>query len=259
MRVAIYQADAGPTSPAARLAQLDKVLRNYTDPVPDLVLCPELFVSGYGDAKAIHQAAGAINSEWPRQLAAIASRHGIAIASGYPELDTDRDLMFNSAVCFSAQGTLLDNHRKRVLPTPYEKALFDTGNTTTIFSLDNGWRVAVLICYEVEFPEAVRTCALAGAQLILVPTALGRDWQVVSRQLVPSRAFENNVFLAYANYAGEDPRCRYIGDSVICSPMGADLARAGDAPELIQAQLDTSAIDSARARLPYLVDYSRLN
>jgi predicted amidohydrolase len=58
----------------------------------------------------------------------------------------------------------------------------------------------------------VRQCSVVGADLVLAPTALSIDWPVVSRCLIPSRAFENTVFLAYANYAGQDQSDSYIGD-----------------------------------------------
>jgi len=256
MKLAVFQPEAGPATPRARLSALDQALKSHPVPAADLVLCPELFVSGYSDADPIRKAAGPVTGEFPAQLAALCRKHGVAIACGYPERDNNR--LFNSALCLSATGKLLANHRKRVLPTAYEQDLFDTGVQATVFDFGNGWRVGMVICYEAEFPEAVRALALAGAQLVLVPTALGRDWRVVSRQVIPSRAFENNVYLAYANYAGEDSSCRYIGDSVIVSPMGTDLARAGMDPDWISAQLDAAAIDQARTRLPYLADHSRL-
>ncbi len=256
MKLAIFQPDARPLTPRTRLQVLDAVLAEHSGQAPDLVLCPELFTSGYGDAEAVRDAAGPVDGETQKQLAQIAARHAVAIACGYPE--SSGDALYNSMLCISHQGRLLANHRKRVLPTPYERALFSTGNQATLFELDNGWRVALLICYEVEFPEAVRACALAGAQLVLVATALGREWRVISHQVVPSRAIENCIFLAYANYSGEDSRSKYLGDSVIVSPMGEDLARAGNTPDFICAQLDKQAIGLARARLLYLEDYARL-
>jgi predicted amidohydrolase len=62
-----------------------------------------------------------------------------------------------------------------------------------------------------EFPEIARACALQGADLIIVPTALAAEWEVVARAVVPARAFENGLFVAYANHAGEDQGYRYLG------------------------------------------------
>ena len=86
-------------------------------------------------------------------------------------------------------------------------------------------RIALLICYEIEFPEAARNAALNGADLILAPTALGAQWGVVAHKLVPTRAFENGIFIAYANHAGREGEIEYLGESCIVDPMGNDLAR----------------------------------
>jgi predicted amidohydrolase len=69
-----------------------------------------------------------------------------------------------------------------------------------------GLRIGILICYDVEFPENVRRLALAGAHLIAVPTALPATDQagLIARKMVPVRAFENQLFIAYANHCGAD-------------------------------------------------------
>lgn len=253
MRVAVYQPDAGCEDWQQRLTALDLVLQQHVENRPDIVLCPELFVSGYADAAEVRLMSDTVKGEAIRQLKDIARVFSVDLCVGYPELDGEA--RFNSACYLSAKGRLLANHRKRALPSEYEKSLFDTGNEVTVFDTAHGWRVGIVICYEVEFPEAVRACARAGAQLMLVPTALGIEWSVVSRQLVPTRAFENNIFLAYSNYSGFDEAGEYIGDSVIVSPRGKDLARAGSGPEFLLAELEVSDIETARARLPYLKDY----
>ena len=117
------------------------------------------------------------------------------MAYGYPERSGGRP--YNSAVVVGRDGKVIANHRKRRLPNAYEKQWFQTGSGMTFFMLD-GWKVALVICYEVEFPETVRAAALQGAQLVIVSTALSNAWPVVARAVFPARAFENGVFLSYA-------------------------------------------------------------
>ena len=78
---------------------------------------------------------------------------------------------------------------------------------------------------------------------------------MVSRRVIPARAFENGVFLVYANHAGAEGPMDYIGDSVIVSPLGEDLARAGCGETLIAADIDPSVLPAIRERLPFLRDY----
>jgi len=119
--------------------------------------------------------------------------------------------------------------------------------------------VALLVCYDVEFPEAVRACAMAGADIVVAPTALKAEWAFVARQLVPTRAFENGVFLLYANYCGRENGFAYLGESCIIGPGGEEIARAGSDEELIAGVLSRAQIAQARGRLPYLRDRTGLD
>jgi predicted amidohydrolase len=117
-----------------------------------------------------------------------------------------------------------------------------------------GIKIGILICYDVEFPEAVRALALAGAELIAVPTALIRPFDIVARTLVPARAFENQVYVAYAGMCGNEAGLGYCGLSCIVGPNGQDLARAGTGPALLFADIDLSVIPKGRMSNPYLSD-----
>jgi predicted amidohydrolase len=94
--------------------------------------------------------------------------------------------------------------------------------------------------------------ALAGAQLVIVPTALASQWGVVSEKLIPTRAFENGVWVAYANHAGQENGLSYYGGSCIVTPEGIDAARADSTECVIQAKLDLDSVLAAQERLPYL-------
>ena len=105
-----------------------------------------------------------------------------------------------------------------------------------------------------EFPEAVRNVTQLGAEVVVVPTAVGIQWDQVPNQVIPTRAFENGVFMLYANYSGKEKKSEYCGRSCIVDPTGRDIARAGHNEEILVATLDCSAVQSARSRLPFLTD-----
>ena len=150
------------------------------------------------------------------------------------------------------------DHRKLVIPPGIEPDYFSPGERATLFDL-GGVRFAILICYDAEFPEPARHAALAGAHCLLVPTALRDMWGVVAHKMMPTRAFENGVYLVYSNHAGVEGDHRYLGASCISSPVGGDVARAGEGEEVIAADLDPARVAAAQARLPYLRDLKRLN
>ena len=112
----------------------------------------------------------------------------------------------------------------------------------------------MLICYDVEFPENVRHLALLGADLVAVPTALMRPFDVVANILVPARAYENQVFVAYVDRCGSDAGFDYCGLSCVVGPDGTDLARAGRGEELIFADLDLSVLHQSRQINTHLRD-----
>jgi predicted amidohydrolase len=118
----------------------------------------------------------------------------------------------------------------------------------------NGWKLGFLICYDLEFPENARRLALAGAELILVPTANMIPFDFVADVTVRSRAFENQCYVAYANYCGHEGDIHYCGQSSIAAPDGSRIAQAGLDEALIVAELDRQLMVDSRAANRYLID-----
>lgn len=247
MRLAVFQCDCAGLGVEQRLSSLSSVLK---DEPADLVVCPELFLSGYNVGDALRR--DAVSHRHADAVGALAQAHDTAVIYGYPE--AQGDTLHNSAALVSADGRLLANHRKRAnSPGSFEEDYFTPGDRLTIVDY-RGVRIALLICYEIEFPESARQAAEAGAELIAAPTALVSQWSVVAEKLIPARAFENGVFVAYANHAGEENGFTYLGGSRIVAPDGEELAVAGSDEELIFAEIDLSRVAAAQARLPYLRD-----
>lgn len=246
MRAAVFQCAGGGLSSNDRLQRLGDVINGRQ---LDLVVCPELFMSGYDVGDDLPHFAEPQNGPFSGKISELAKRQNIAIVYGYPE--QDGDVLYNSALCISADGSIVANHRKMVLPPGFEAKFFVNGNQMTIFDLGNV-RCALLVCYDVEYPESVRAAAEAGAQVVMVPTALFDQWGVVAHKLVPTRAFENGVWLLYANHAGSENQTNYLGYSCIVAPDGTDAARAGPGEALIAAEIDIRKVAEAQERLPYL-------
>ena len=253
MKIAICQHDAGRVPFAARLEWMAREVALAARAGAELVLLPELYASGYNVGSALRDRAEPREGRFARKAADIARDAGCAVAFGYPERDGDR--IYNAAQVIGRDGRCLAHHRKTILPPGIEGDHFATGDTLCRFDL-NGVRCAILICYEAEFPEMVRDAACDGVQVILVPTANG--WPVVPDHLMPARAFESGVFMAYANIAGSENGMAFAGLSCICDPWGRTLARAGAGSECIMADLDPGQVAAARTRLPYVSDCKRL-
>ncbi len=260
MRVGIFQSAAGNTSFTDKLGRLSTALTEHCDSQKtklDLVICPELFASGYNVGDKLIACAETEDGPSYQGFAALAQQFDTAFCYGYPQ-DSD-DKIYNAAALVGADGQLLANHRKQLnSPGSFEEDYFTPGNGTTMLHY-GGVNIAVLICYEVEFPESVRAAAIAGADLVVVPTALVDQWDIVASKVVPTRAFENGIWIAYANHAGEENGFTYLGGSKIVAPDGKVIADAGTEENLISTEIDSSMVKAARTRLPYLRDCGKLN
>lgn len=245
MRASIFQSDTAGLTPEQRIGRLRDAAKEASS---DLIVCPELFLSGYAVSSNVKRFSEPATGPYAQQIAQVARDTETAIVYGYPE--EAGGMRYNAAQCFDAQGVSRANHRKLLLPPGFEGDVLSPGEGLKLFEL-GGLTLAILICYDAEFPEAVRAAAMSGAQAVVVPTALRWDWDVVANKVMPARAFENGVYLLYANHAGAEGDITYLGASCIVGPNGKDLARAGGSEEVISARLDPEHVAAAQDRLPY--------
>jgi predicted amidohydrolase len=240
MRVAAWQCLPRPLDVPGNLRRLDEACAAAAARQAQVLVTPEMFTSGYGitpgEVSRLAQDAGGPTQD---AVAAIARRHRVAIAYGHPErAGGPGDGAYNAATLAGPDGVVRGRHRKVHLFGDLDRELFvPSGSPPMAFDLD-GVRVGMLICYDVEFPEAVRRLAVDGARAVLVPTANMTGYEEVQQFLVRARACENGCSVVYANYCGADDLLEYGGLSVICGPRGEVLAQASaDGEELLIADL----------------------
>jgi predicted amidohydrolase len=253
LRIALLQGPGGvPAHAGDSVAALEAAAGRAAAAGARLLVTAELFLTGYavGDrTAALAEPAGGPSA---RRIAGIAARHRIGIAYGYPE--RDGEAVFNAVRLVGPDGGVLADYRKTHLFGDFEKAAFTAGSEPVVQADLDGIRIGLLVCYDIEFPETVRAHALAGTQLLLVPTALMRPYEFVPQVLVPARAYENGLHLAYVNRRGPEGEFDFAGLSCLVGPDGVVRARAGAGDELLVADADPALIDAARAETPYLAD-----
>jgi predicted amidohydrolase len=241
-RVAAWQCLPGPLDVAGNLRRLEAVCASAAAQRVDVLVTPEMFISGYAITRAeVVRLAEDAGGPTEAAVAEIARRHGLAIVYGYPERATasaSNNGAYNAATMIGPDGVVRGRHRKVHLYGDVDRAQFvPNPDRPATFDVD-GTRVGMLICYDVEFPESVRYLAVNGATAVLVPTANMMGCEEVQDILVRARACENNCSLVYANYCGADVEFEYNGLSMICGPRGEVLAQAGvHGEELVIADL----------------------
>ena len=252
LTIALFQNDSAPLDTTAQADALTTAAETASLANAKLLITPELFMSGYKIPGRVEGIAEPIGGPFMIAVEEIARAYRIAILYGYPEQCGEQ--VFNSAALIDDTGSLVLNHRKLHLSGPYEKSSFQTDNNRVEIAEIGGIKVAPLICYDVEFPEAVRAAAMSGAQLVAVPTALVEQFEFLTRTLIPTRAFENGIFVAYTNHAGTEADLQYCGHSTVAQPDGSFVQCEGSGEDLLVTTIDTALIDKCRDRLPYLAD-----
>lgn len=221
-------AEAEAQVTAHALERLDAAATQARAAGADLLITPEMALTGYHrEPEWLRAVAQPADGAWASAVGAIARRHGLALVYGYPEAAPDGQRPYNAAQALGPDGTPLANYRKTHLFGAMDEARFTPGPQPPATFVYRGWRLGLLICYDVEFPEPARLLALQGADAVLVPTANMPAFDEVQQLLVPARACENQLYVAYANACGVEAGLAYGGLSTVAGPRGKVLAQAG--------------------------------
>ncbi|MFH9825915.1 carbon-nitrogen hydrolase family protein [Streptomyces bobili] len=252
MRIALLQSSGRPGSVVENLKVLDEAAGRAAAAGAGLLVAPEMFLTGYAIGDDIAHLAEPADGDSADAVADLAGRHGLAVAYGYPERDGES--VYNSAQLISADGVRLANYRKTHLFGCFERDHFTPGDQAVVQAELGGLTVGLMICYDVEFPENVRAHALAGTGLLVVPTAQMHPFQFVAESMIPVRAFENQMYVAYVNRVGREGEFEFVGLSTLAGPDGVARARAGREEELVFADADPAFVAASREANPYLKD-----
>lgn len=251
LTLSLFQALARPQTPEAKLNWLDMAADRAAKGGSQVLVCPELYLSGYHAGDNLRERAQRYDGGYARQVGDIARIHQIAIAYAYPEYHSGS--LYDAVGFVGADGQLIGHHRKNFLSGDYENRHFTADHGITLFDYAN-WRIGMLVGHDCEFPEAARQAALAGAELLIVPAALSAEQGFIADKLVAVRAFENGLYLACANWAGTEDSTTWLGGSRIIAPDGSDEVIAGGREEIVTAVLEKDRIRAARNDQPYLTE-----
>ena len=242
-----------------------------------LVLLQELHASVYfcqHENTELFNLAEPIPGPASERLAALARELKIVLVGSLFERRAP-GLYHNTAVVFERDGRIAGKYRKMHIPDDpgyYEKFYFTPGDLGFAPIETSVGKLGVLVCWDQWYPEGARLMALAGAELLLYPTAIGwnpadpkeeqarqRDaWVTIQR----SHAVANGLPVLVANRVGFEPDpsgqtkgSQFWGHSFACGPQGEFIATAGsDQPEVLVADVDLARSESVRRWWPFLRD-----
>lgn len=213
--------------------EIDALMRRF--PWLDMVLCPELGACGTDTSCAV-----ALPGPMEKRFQELASKHKIWLLPG-SIFESAGGLVYNTTPVISPQGEVVARHRKLFPWHPYENGV-TAGNQHTVFEIPGVATFGVSICYDMWFPETIRSLVWLGAEVILHPTltsSIDRDAEIA---MVRSHAAQNQCYFFDINLAGRVG----VGESVIAGPGGEVIYQAGKGREIIPLKLDIDYLREVR-------------
>lgn len=210
----------------------------------DIYVFPELFLSGYtfSTLDEVESIALAQHNRYFEGFQKLSEERGIGICGGYAEAS---DTAFYNSSFFIGDGKLLSNYRKTHL-FYRETQFFSPGDTGFSVFEYKGARLGIMVCFDWIYPEAARSLAMLGAQVILHPSNLVLPY---CQRAMYARAVENRVFIATTNRVGTESNTlgdelTFTGASQVVAPTGSYILTLGDAERAIRTvSLDPTAAD----------------
>ncbi len=240
-----------------------------------IVCLPELFASQYFCQVEDHKyfaLAEPVPGPSTQTLGALARELGVVIVASLFEKRAP-GVFHNTAAILDADGKYLGKYRKMHIPDDplyYEKFYFTPGDLGFRAWETAAGKIGVCICWDQWYPEAARLTALAGAQMLFYPTAIGwhpgekaefgeqqhAAWETIQR----GHAIANGCYVAVPNRVGHEAPdggdgIEFWGQSFVCDPGGKIIAKAGtDREETLVVEIDPAALDTQRMHWPFLRD-----
>ncbi len=273
--IALVQMACSP-DPAENLARGRARVEEAARAGAALVCLPELFRSQYfcqREDAALFDLAEPVPGPTTEALGRVAREMGVVVIAPVFERRAP-GLYHNSAAVIDATGEVAGLYRKMHIPDDpayYEKFYFTPGDLGFRAFDTRVGRIAPLICWDQWYPEGARLAALAGACLLLYPTAIGwhpqerndcgkeqRDaWRTIQR----AHAIANGTYVAVVNRVGHEvpssggAGLEFWGTSFVADPFGVELAVASvDREEILLAEVDLARVEEVRRNWPFLRD-----
>ena len=255
--------------PARNLQKAVSLIETAASRGAEIIALPELFRTLYFCQKKDprnFRLAETIPGPTTKVLSKLAGRLKVVLIVPLFEKTKGRTT-HNTAVVLDADGRLIGKYRKMHIPYDpgfYEKFYFTRGDLGfRVFKTRYG-KIAAMICWDQWFPEAARSVALSGAEILFYPTAIGwkpeqkketlsyhAAWELVQR----SHAIANSVYVAAVNRVGREGALKFWGSSFVAGPFGEILGRAGNAEEeVVTVDCDLKKIKATRKEWPFFRD-----
>jgi len=256
-KIALAQISCRREDKKANLQKIEEYAKKAKKQKAELVVFPELSLTGYTVRDEIYELAEKIPGPSISIIEKLAREIGIHVIFGMPELSEKTEAtVYNSAVLIGPEG-FIGKYRKMYLPTHSvfeEKRYFRSGYDVGTFETELG-KIGLTICYDIFFPEVSRLTRLEGAKLIVCISASPAVRRAYFETLTIARAIENTAFIVYVNLVGVEDGLQFWGGSRLIGPDGNIIAKAEyDEENMVVGEVNYADIRPAEIFVPTLRD-----
>jgi omega-amidase len=252
LKITTVQTDLHWENPGANLHMLDEKIRAIQEQT-HIVVLPEMFSTGFSmNPKVLAQGMDGEAVTWMKKIAA-----GKKIIIAGSLIIEENGQYFNRLVWIQPDGKTGHYDKRHLFGYADEDTHYTAGNKRLITSV-NGWKINLLVCYDLRFPVWARQQQQEGAPeydvLIYVanwPEKRNHAWKT----LLAARAIENQCYVVGVNRVGLDGKdIQYAGDTMVIDPFGEIVYTKNGAEDIHTTTLERSVIENARNKFPFLKD-----
>ncbi|OGS56236.1 MAG: hypothetical protein A3K60_07835 [Euryarchaeota archaeon RBG_19FT_COMBO_56_21] len=222
-----------------------------------IVIFPELNLTGYLPRDDLFAQAETIVGPSIKSVLRLAKETRKDVVFGAPMRDERvPGLVYNSCLLATGEGRLY-RYDKMYLPTfgPFEERVFFAEGSGAVVGDGKHAKIGLTVCYDMFFPELAKLETLMGAQLLVNISAAPTTSRPFFGKVIPGRAVENAIYVAYCNLVGVHGSLVFAGGSTLHDPRGEELARGKDLEEdIVEVEIDLSDIEVARRFRPTVRD-----
>lgn len=245
MKISCVQMDMAFCDPEACFTKAEKLISEAVKENPDVIVLPETWNTGFFPRSELERLADDDGKRVKQLMGGLAKKFGVNIVAG-SVTNKKNGGVYNTAFVFDRKGNEVAEYDKAHLFTPMgEDKYYQKGDKLAFFELD-GQKCGIIICYDIRFPEWVRSYTVKGLDFLFVVSQWPKVRVPHLNALTKARAIENQMFVICCNSCGTAGKTVYGGSSTVTDPWGEVIAQAGDSEETITAECDPSILKNIR-------------
>ncbi|MBB6451948.1 putative amidohydrolase [Salirhabdus euzebyi] len=252
LKVALIQMNISFGNPEANYEKVRTKCKEASEKNVDVIVLPELWTTGY-DLTRLDEIADVNGEKSYSFIAELAKDYNVSIVGGSIPKETDKGIT-NTLFVVNRKGEFVSEYSKAHLFRLMDEEKYLTeGNDEGSFILEN-IKSAGVICYDIRFPEWIRTHMLDQTKVLYVVAEWPKPRIDHWRALLISRAIENQCFVVACNRVGTDPKNEFGGHSLIVGPWGEVIVEAEDKETILYGEFNPEEVDKVRETIPIFTD-----